>query len=143
MSRLIVHNLLLLTVALAATETASASCGDYLHTKDSKPTNMRDSASRHPVWPGPSRPSTEVSSKDHPVSVPASRCHGPQCRQQNDWPAPFAPPAAEARLLSDAVLFLLPRATDTAPSGSLCVTSEGMTAAGFSGRVERPPRPFA
>lgn len=140
MFRPFIKFLLLLTFALMADRSANASCGDYLHTKYSKPTEMDGHSARHAT---DSTAADTTTLTNHPAgthSTPAAPCHGPQCRQRNDWPMPLVPSAAEVRTLSDAVLYPLPDEGHNPRFCRLPAVDSANAADGFADRIDRPPR---
>lgn len=137
---------------------ASGSCGDYLHTRFGRPT-MTDhdaKASNQSVNAGDAfvfQPSTRHSASGKPERsmlqltenrLPARPCSGPGCRSgRNQLPDPAAPFTVESTAPAKAL-----HSTDSL-NGSQTITSESPRQKhahlqdGHLSRIDRPPQPIA
>lgn len=83
---------------LACTDFAVASCGDYLHTRYSKPHFLQSSAFSDAIYLSVVDLQPVSAEPQSPGGPTVPVCHGPQCRQS---PAPIQVPESPVRTISD------------------------------------------
>ncbi|MEZ6131046.1 MAG: hypothetical protein R3C59_20435 [Planctomycetaceae bacterium] len=116
---------------VASEATANASCGDYLHTRHSRPMPSNES---QPVDSPDSREISEQQPEPH------QPCSGPGCHRRNgDHPAPFAPGSSRISTTSEALLACC-HAAGSPDMESLIVSDVACERRGFPERPLKPPR---
>ena len=123
-------------IALCAAATqASASCGDYLHTKQGGP----DSTDHQDQQPGsPASMMSKVT--DHRPSNPQSPCNGPFCQNRNTPGVPFAPASIELRTSADPCCGLIVDIIASASPQRTVSPKRAKKLQGYPGTIDHPPK---